>query len=86
MDTSRWNAELAGILISRVGINSSDEKFAFKLNTSSSRGAGAGEEEEEEEGEVGQGGDIYYILSNVSKRERVRCVEKARNRVRVKRN
>lgn len=82
MDTSRWNAELAGILISRVGINSSDEKFAFKLNTSSSRGAGAGEEEEEEE----VGGDIYYILSNVSKRERVRCVEKARNRVRVKRN
>lgn len=31
--------------------------------------------------EVGQGGNIYYILSNVSKRERVRCVEKARNRV-----
>lgn len=63
---------LAWILISRVRINSSDEKFAFKLNTSSSTGGG---------GEAGQGGDIYYIPSNVSKRERVRCVEKARNRV-----
>ena len=27
---------LGGILISRVRINSGDEKFAFKLNTSSS--------------------------------------------------